>query len=56
LALRSPKPISADEIIARNKISEQHADKFAYLLVQNYDGRIVPMNTQALDVLRKLYK
>lgn len=56
LALRSPKPITADEIIARNTISKEHADKFAYLLVQNYEGRIVPMNTQALDVLRKLYK
>ncbi|MGZ5262803.1 MAG: cytochrome c biogenesis protein ResB, partial [Kaistella sp.] len=56
LALRSPRPISADEIIARNTISKEHADKFAYLLVQNYEGRIVPMNTQALDVLRKLYK
>lgn len=56
LALRSPKPIAADEIIARNTISKEHADKFAYLLVQNYEGRIVPMNTQALDVLRKLYK
>ncbi|MCZ2083937.1 MAG: cytochrome c biogenesis protein CcsA [Flavobacteriales bacterium] len=54
--LKSPKPITADEIIARNKISKEHADKFAYLLVQNYEGRIVPMNTQALDVLRKLYK
>ena len=48
--------ISADEMIARNKISKEHADKFGYLLVQNFEGRIVPMNTQALDVLRKLYK
>lgn len=56
LALRTPKPITADEIIARNKISEEHADKFGYLLVQNREGRIVPINTQALDVLRKLYK
>ncbi|QOW09731.1 cytochrome C biogenesis protein CcsB [Kaistella flava (ex Peng et al. 2021)] len=54
--LKFPKPITADEIIARNKISKEHADKFGYLLVQNYEGRIVPMNTQALDVLRKLYK
>ncbi|WP_027378064.1 cytochrome c biogenesis protein CcsA [Kaistella palustris] len=56
LPLRSPKMISADEIIARNKISKEHADKFGYLLVQNREGRIVPINTQALDVLRKLYK
>lgn len=50
------KTISADEAIARTRISKEHADKFSYLLVQNYEGRIVPMSTQALDVLRKLYK
>lgn len=38
------------------KIPEKHADKFGYLLVQGFDGRIEPMNTQALDVLRKLTK
>ncbi|CAA7196186.1 cytochrome c biogenesis protein CcsA [Chryseobacterium potabilaquae] len=54
--LSKMRMISADEIIARNKISKEHADKFGYLLVQNYDGRIVPINTEALDVLRKLYK
>ncbi|MBS1572633.1 MAG: cytochrome c biogenesis protein CcsA [Bacteroidetes bacterium] len=54
--LAASRVITADEIISRNKISPEHADKFGYLLVQNYDGRIVPMNTQALDVLRKLYK
>lgn len=50
------KVVSADEIIARNKINKEHADKFGYLLVQNFEGRIVPINTEALDVLRKLYK
>ncbi|WP_027385332.1 cytochrome c biogenesis protein CcsA [Chryseobacterium gregarium] len=54
--LSKMKMISADEIIARNKISKEHADKFGYLLVQNFEGRIVPINTEALDVLRKLYK
>ena len=54
--LSKMRSISPDEIIARNKISEEHADKFGYLLVQNFDGRIVPINTEALDVLRKLYK
>lgn len=48
--------ISPDEIIQKSNISKEHADKFGYLLVQNFQGRIVPMNTQALDVLRKLYK
>lgn len=54
--LAKMKVISPDEIIARNKISKEHADKFGYLLVQNFEGRIVPINTEALDVLRKLYK
>lgn len=55
-SLAKMREISADEIIAKNKISKEHADKFGYLLVQNFEGRIVPMNTQALDVLRKIYK
>ncbi len=50
------RTISADDAIARAKVSKEHADKFGYLLVQNYEGRIVPISTQALDVLRKLYK
>ncbi|MCC3215973.1 cytochrome c biogenesis protein CcsA [Chryseobacterium sp. X308] len=50
------RTISPDEIIARNKISKEHADKFGYLLVQNFEGRIVPINTEAIDILRKLYK
>lgn len=54
--LSKMRTISPDEIIARNKISQEHADKFGYLLVQSFEGRIVPINTEALDVLRKLYK
>ena len=54
--LTKMKNISPDEIISKNKISKEHADKFGYLLVQNFEGRIVPINTEALDVLRKLYQ
>lgn len=50
------RTISADEIIDKNKINADHANQFGYLLVQNFEGRIVPVNTQALDVLRKLHK
>jgi len=32
-----------------------HADSFGRLLVQNIDGRIEPVNTLALEILRKLY-
>lgn len=55
-AMSTMRSVSADDVIAKNKITVEHADKFAHLLVQNYEGRIVPINTQALDVLRKLYK
>lgn len=37
------------------KIDATHADKFGHLLVQNIDGRIEPVNTMALEILRKLH-
>lgn len=55
-SFQTMRMITSDEAIARVKISKEHADKFGYLLVQNIEGRIVPINTQALNVLRKLYK
>ncbi|ACU61243.1 cytochrome c biogenesis protein [Chitinophaga pinensis] len=33
-----------------------HAAAFGYLAVQNIDGRIEPVNTLALEILRKLYR
>lgn len=60
MAQHAPNPkikeLSADEVVKIIKIDTQHSDLFGHLLVQSYDGRIVPMNTQALEVLRKLYK
>lgn len=38
------------------KISTEHASKFGHLLVQDFDGRIKPMNTHTLELLRKIYK
>lgn len=35
-------------------VSEEHADKLARLLVQDYTGRIIPMHTFADQVLRKI--
>jgi cytochrome c-type biogenesis protein CcsB len=43
------------EFAAALKIDAKHADKFGHLLVQNIDGRIEPVNTMALEILRKLY-
>jgi cytochrome c-type biogenesis protein CcsB len=51
---KNPAVIDADAMVKNIEISKEHADKFAYLLVQNYEGRIVPSNTQAIDILHKL--
>lgn len=53
---RNPEILDADAMVKNIEISKEHADKFAYLLVQNYEGRIVPSNSQAIDILRKLTK
>jgi cytochrome c-type biogenesis protein CcsB len=37
------------------RTDRKHADSFGSLLVQNIDGRIEPVNTLALEILRKLY-
>lgn len=50
----NPAVIDADAMVKNIEISKEHADKFASLLVQNYEGRIVPANTQAIDILHKL--
>ncbi|QCX53653.1 c-type cytochrome biogenesis protein CcsB [Elizabethkingia sp. JS20170427COW] len=55
-AAKAPKVISPETIVAEAKIDKAHADKFGYAVVQNIEGRLVPVNTLALDVLRKLSK
>lgn len=37
-------------------ISTKHADKFGHLLVQDFQGRVKPMDTYTLELLRKIYK
>ena len=39
-----------------NEIQKDHASKFGELLLQNKDGRIVPINTISTEVLVKIYK
>ena len=40
----------------QHTISKLHANKFGKLLIQDNQGRIKPVNTYALEVLRKVYK
>jgi len=37
-------------------VSKEHAEKFGHLLIQDHQGRIKPINTYALEDLRKVYK
>ena len=39
-----------------NELSKEHASSFGRLLIQNKDGRIIPVNTISNQVLVKIYK
>lgn len=60
LLWQKPKPTAQfakpDELGKNRIIDARHAEKFGQLLVQDYAGRIKPMNTQTLELLRKVYK
>mgnify|MGYP000857320719 CR=1 FL=1 len=45
-----------DELGKQFKVDAVHAEKFGHLLVQDFEGRIKPMNTHTLELLRKIYK
>ncbi|WP_285010940.1 c-type cytochrome biogenesis protein CcsB [Pedobacter faecalis] len=47
--------VDAKSFAAGVKIDEAHAERFGRLLVQNIDGRIEPVNTLALEILRKVH-
>lgn len=45
-----------DSIIQKYKVSEEHADKFGRLVIQDFGGRMKPANTFASELLRKVSK
>ncbi|PVW12428.1 cytochrome C biogenesis protein CcsB [Marixanthomonas spongiae] len=45
-----------DELGSKRSIDPNHALKFGRLLVQDFRGRIKPINTHALELLRKIHK
>jgi cytochrome c-type biogenesis protein CcsB len=45
-----------DSILALNIAPVEHAAKFGELVVQDFDGRMKPMNTYSSELLRKLTK
>lgn len=55
-APEKPSPAVIDSIIHANTISKEHAAKFGSLVIQDYGGRMKPINTFSSELLRKVYK
>ena len=52
--IERPSKTEIDSVIRSNVTPKIHADKFGELVIQDYSGRMMPMNTFASEVLRKL--
>lgn len=48
--------VQIDSIIKANSTPTSHADKFGHLVIQDLGGRMMPINTYASEMLRKLSK
>jgi len=42
--------------IHQNVVKKEHAAKFGKLLIQDFQGRVKPINTYSIESLRKIYK
>ena len=51
-----PTKAQIDSILHANVAPKEHADLFGHMVVQDYSGRMKPMNTYASEMLRKLSK
>src|SRR5690554_251230 len=51
-----PTKHQIDSILVANITPKSHADKFAHLVIQDVGGRMMPINTFASEMLRKLSK
>ncbi|MTG99302.1 MULTISPECIES: cytochrome c biogenesis protein CcsA [Myroides] len=54
----SQKPDAAliDSLVQATAVSKEHAAKFGTLVIQDYGGRMKPINTFASELVRKVYK
>ncbi|MCD2259655.1 cytochrome c biogenesis protein CcsA [Psychroserpens luteolus] len=54
--IQRPTKATIDSVIRANIAPKAHSDQFGELVIQDYSGRMMPMNTFASEVLRKLSK
>lgn len=55
-APQSLKPAVVDSLIQANAVSKEHAAKFGQLVIQDFGGRMKPVNTFSSELLRKVYQ
>jgi cytochrome c-type biogenesis protein CcsB len=51
-----PTKTQIDSVLAANITPKEHADEFGHLVIQDLSGRMMPVNTYASEMLRKLSK
>lgn len=51
-----PTKTQIDSVLRANITPKTHAEKFGRMVIQDYGGRMMPMNTFASEMLRKLSK
>lgn len=51
-----PTKAQIDSVLAANITPKEHADAFGHLVIQDLSGRMMPVNTYASEMLRKLSK
>ncbi|MFH4966322.1 cytochrome c biogenesis protein CcsA [Gaetbulibacter sp. M235] len=51
-----PTKTQIDSVLKANITPKKHADKFGHLVIQDLSGRMMPINTYASEMLRKLSK
>ncbi|TYA54341.1 cytochrome c biogenesis protein CcsA [Formosa maritima] len=51
-----PSKTQIDSVLKANITPKEHADKFGQLVIQDIGGRMMPVNTYASEMLRKLSK
>ena len=52
---QQPTPEQIDSILWANATPKAHADKFGRLVIQDLSGRMMPMNTYASELVRKIH-
>lgn len=53
---KMPSEVQIDSLLFKFKVSEEHAEKFGRLIVQDQGGRMKPVNTFSSELLRKVSK